>query len=159
MQRQSRLIHVILIVLAGLFGDQLTKMIARHYLEGRVTTHFLFNTIQFQYVENHGGFLGYFNILPEPFRFYVLTFGVGSLLFMSLYLLITTAKFSDSQCIFLSFIIAGGLGNLLDRLINNGGVIDFISIGIGPLRSGIFNFADALILACSFGLGMSLTRD
>ena len=40
------------------------------------------------------------------------------------------------------FILAGGIGNLIDRILNNGLVTDFINVGIGPLRTGIFNVAD-----------------
>jgi signal peptidase II len=43
-------------------------------------------------------------------------------------------------------VAAGGIGNLLDRLFNNGAVIDFIRLGIGPLRTGIFNMADVAIV-------------
>lgn len=41
--------------------------------------------------------------------------------------------------------LSGGLGNLLDRIMNDGRVIDFMNLGIGPLRTGIFNVADVCI--------------
>lgn len=44
-----------------------------------------------------------------------------------------------------SLVLAGGLGNLLDRLIYDGRVIDFMNLGIGSLRTGIFNVADVCI--------------
>ena len=37
--------------------------------------------------------------------------------------------------------MAGALSNLIDR-IAVGSVIDFLNVGIGPLRTGIFNLAD-----------------
>ncbi len=46
----------------------------------------------------------------------------------------------------LSMTAAGGLGNLLDRLFNQGVVIDFVSFGIGGLRTGIMNLADIAIV-------------
>ena len=46
----------------------------------------------------------------------------------------------------LSMTAAGGLGNLLDRIFNQGIVIDFVSFGIGPLRTGIMNLADIAIV-------------
>lgn len=46
----------------------------------------------------------------------------------------------------ISLIIAGGLGNLTDRALNNGAVIDFMNIGVGSLRTGIFNIADVAIM-------------
>ena len=42
-------------------------------------------------------------------------------------------------------VLSGGLGNLVDRIINDGRVIDFMNIGIGSLRTGIFNVADVCI--------------
>jgi len=44
-----------------------------------------------------------------------------------------------------SLVLSGGLGNLVDRIINDGRVIDFMNIGIGSLRTGIFNVADVYI--------------
>lgn len=34
----------------------------------------------------------------------------------------------------------------MDRLMSDGKVIDFINIGIGNVRTGIFNLADVVIL-------------
>jgi signal peptidase II len=34
----------------------------------------------------------------------------------------------------------------VDRFTNSGAVIDFISMGIGPWRTGIFNVADVAVL-------------
>ena len=53
----------------------------------------------------------------------------------------------------LSCIFSGGASNLYDRALNNGAVVDFLNIGIGPLRTGIFNIADMAIL---FGAGLFL---
>jgi signal peptidase II len=39
----------------------------------------------------------------------------------------------------------GGIGNLLDRVFYDGRVIDFMNLGIGRLRTGIFNVADVYI--------------
>lgn len=39
-------------------------------------------------------------------------------------------------------IFAGGVGNIIDRIVNDRHVIDFMNMGIGTLRTGIFNFAD-----------------
>jgi len=48
-------------------------------------------------------------------------------------------------------LLAGGIGNLIDRLFHNGLVIDFLNVGIGPIRTGIFNVADMAIMA-GFGI-------
>jgi signal peptidase II len=46
----------------------------------------------------------------------------------------------------LALIAGGGASNLLDRLLDAGRVTDFLNVGIGPLRTGIFNIADMAIL-------------
>ncbi|MGE0642983.1 MAG: signal peptidase II [Nitrospira sp.] len=43
--------------------------------------------------------------------------------------------------------MSGGLSNLFNRLRHDGRVIDFLNLGIGSLRIGIFNVADACITA------------
>jgi signal peptidase II len=35
---------------------------------------------------------------------------------------------------------------LIDRILHNGTVVDFLNVGIGPLRTGIFNIADIAIM-------------
>ena len=46
----------------------------------------------------------------------------------------------------LSLMAGGGVGNLIDRIFNNGAVTDFVRLGIGPLRTGIFNLADVAVV-------------
>ena len=53
---------------------------------------------------------------------------------------------SSANAIFsLSLIAGGGLSNLVDRLAHHGHVIDFLNVGLGPVRTGIFNLADLAI--------------
>jgi signal peptidase II len=49
----------------------------------------------------------------------------------------------------LVYVLSGGVGNLVDRVSNNGLVTDFINVGIGSLRTGVFNVAD---MAITFGV-------
>lgn len=44
-----------------------------------------------------------------------------------------------------ALIIAGGVGNILDRFLFDRHVTDFMNIGMGDLRTGIFNFADVWV--------------
>jgi signal peptidase II len=47
-------------------------------------------------------------------------------------------------------LLGGGLSNLFDRIAYGGYVLDFLNVGIGPLRTGIFNVADMFIMAGVF---------
>jgi len=46
-----------------------------------------------------------------------------------------------------ALIVGGGVSNLIDRVRYGGYVVDFLNVGIGPLRTGIFNVADMAIMA------------
>jgi signal peptidase II len=77
----------------------------------------------------------------------VFQIGVGAFL---LALLVYTIFFAPPRvfCIVaLTLILAGGVSNLADRLIYGGYVVDFINVGIGSLRTGVFNLADVAISA------------
>jgi signal peptidase II len=52
-----------------------------------------------------------------------------------------------------SLIVGGGFSNLVDRIFNRGIVVDFMNMGVGGLRTGIFNVADVAIMA---GVGLLL---
>jgi signal peptidase II len=42
--------------------------------------------------------------------------------------------------------VAGGASNLIDRILQ-GRVVDFLNVGVGTLRTGVFNVADVAIMA------------
>jgi signal peptidase II len=43
-------------------------------------------------------------------------------------------------------VIGGGMSNFIDRLLYGGYVVDFLNVGIGSVRTGIFNVADVFIV-------------
>jgi signal peptidase II len=157
-QRTSRYTFPLLPLLCGILADQVTKGIARHYLTDIPAVHLLQGLIQLSYIENHNGFLGYLTVIPEPYRFLLLTAGVSIILCAAAMYLIKSLYLSRKQRVASSFILAGGSANLVDRILNDGGVIDFMSIGFTFFRTGIFNLADILILSGSFYLGYSFTQ-
>jgi len=56
---------------------------------------------------------------------------------------------SPADEVALAVIIAGGVGNLIDRLRFAGRVTDFLYLQAGPLHTGVFNVAD---MAITFGI-------
>jgi signal peptidase II len=44
----------------------------------------------------------------------------------------------------LALIVGGAAGNLIDRVLYDGRVTDFLNLGVGNLRTGIFNIADVV---------------
>ena len=151
--KQNRIFLPIIFLLAVIIFDQWTKLLASNFLtKGDEVS--LFNSFfKFSLVKNYGGFLGVIDHLPESWRFFLLTVCVSVLLIFCLLYLLGFNKTTPRYDIPLVFVIGGGIGNLVDRLVHNGGVTDFLSIGVGSFRTGIFNLADVSILIGSFILG------
>ncbi|ODS30748.1 MAG: type II lipoprotein signal peptidase [Candidatus Scalindua rubra] len=138
---------IILLILSSCIGcDQVTKNIAKQNLNQFETINLLKGTLQLRYVENSGGFLGFGSLLPESIRFWLFTVLVGFFIVgMLLYLLISN-RLTFQVTVSFSLIISGAIGNFVDRLLYEGKVIDFLNLGVGSLRTGIFNVADFVII-------------
>jgi len=130
--------------------DRVTKHWAVTSLAGAPDRSFLAGTLQLEYAENEGGFLSIGSNLPPTARLAI--FSVATSL-MLIGLLIIGIKYHGSywHLVALGLAFAGGASNLLDR-ITRGTVIDFVTIGVGHVRTGVFNIADVAILAgiCMF---------
>jgi signal peptidase II len=47
----------------------------------------------------------------------------------------------------ISPVLGGDISNLMDRFMHGGRVVDFMNVGLGSLRTCIFNIADMIIMA------------
>lgn len=151
--RQNRILLPIIFLLAVIGMDQWTKFLAGSLLTASAEVPLFHGFFKFTLVTNHGGFLGVIATLPATWRFFLLTVCVSVLLVGCLLYLFGMTKRTSRYDIPLAFVTGGGIGNLVDRLLHNGGVTDFLSIGVGTFRTGIFNLADVAILIGSFILG------
>jgi signal peptidase II len=125
--------------------DRATKELARRELRGAPARSYLGDTVRLTYTENTGGFLGLGRGLPDPLRTWLLTVGAAAAL-LALLWLTRRVRLGALGGVGLCLIAAGGASNLLDRA-RQGAVVDFLNVGLGPLRTGIFNVADAAITA------------
>jgi signal peptidase II len=142
----------LLLVLALCVGcDQAAKIVARAELSNSGPVSFMNGLVRFEYAENSGAFLSLGSRLPPQARFFFLVVLVGGLLSVGLGLTIFSDRLSLRQKAVLALAVGGGLGNLIDR-VANGVVVDFMSLGIGKLRTGIFNLADVAIMAGMIGV-------
>ena len=126
--------------------DQSTKYTAKYYLEGAGVYSYLGDTFRLGYSENTGAFLGLGASLPEHVRTFLFSGLVAIFLLAFFVYLVKSQHVSKAGVIAGALIIGGGFSNLIDRLVNNGAVIDFMNMGIGSLRTGIFNVADMAIM-------------
>ena len=127
--------------------DQAAKAIARDALASSPPVSFFGGAVRFEYAENPGAFLSLGAGLPPRVRFLLGVVFVALALAALLVFMLRSASLSPGQKVGLSLIVGGGFGNLIDRVANDGHVIDFVSVGIGSLRTGIFNVADMAITA------------
>lgn len=146
MKQASKIMIIVVTLLSCIGCDQVTKNIARQNLMGGEPLTFLGNIVRFQYIENPGAFLSLGAGAHEQTRFLIFTVFTGLFLIGMVCYLICSKKFAKEEVIAISMMVGGGIANLIDRVFNNGRVIDFINMGIGPVRTGIFNVADMAIL-------------
>ena len=146
---KSNLLKILIIVLfIGIHTgcDQITKVYARNNLKGQGVIQVVDNIFILNYVENKGAFLGLGSNWPLGIKIVLLmTMPVIFLIAMIIYSF-KVQSMSYLQIFGFCSIIGGGLSNVFDRIFFNGYVTDFMNIGIGNIRSGIFNFADLSIM-------------
>lgn len=149
----------LLIVLISCVGcDQATKHYAIDHFKDQPPRSYLGDTFRIQYAENPGAFLSLMGDLSPRARFWILTVANSIvMLLVAGYFLLAKEIDKLSLCA-LALIVAGGVGNLIDRVMWDGVVIDFLNLGIGPLRTGVFNVADMAITAGFFLLLPQLFR-
>ncbi len=136
---------LLIVVAAGTIGcDRVTKHAASVHLAGSPDRSFLSDTIRVGYVENTGGFLSLGADLLPIARDAIFTVATGIVL-MALLVLTLRRKYTGSTQLGLVLLIAGGASNWMDRVLR-GSVVDFLNVGVGPLRTGVFNMADVAIM-------------
>jgi len=148
----KRLLTILLVTLSCVGIDQTTKLLASEYLPKNETFSYLHDILRVGYTENTGAFLGLGNNLSDQVRFWLFVVLVGALLSSLFIYLLYSAKQQLSSLIAFSLVFSGGVSNFYDRTQNNGAVIDFLNIGVGFLRTGIFNVADIAIMMGVFML-------
>ncbi|MCB9095830.1 MAG: signal peptidase II [Halobacteriovoraceae bacterium] len=141
---KQKLSTILPILFSTVLFDQLTKIWAKAYLKDQRSFHYLYDSIRIVYAENKGAFLSFGSSLPDHARFLIFSIITGLVLVVGTFLLIRSKTISKTDLICFSFILGGGFGNLIDRAFY-GYVADFMNVGIGSLRTGIFNVADMAI--------------
>jgi signal peptidase II len=126
--------------------DQATKHLARTYLADSRPVSLLADSLRLIHVENAGAFLGLGASWPQGLRDAVFLLGVPLVL---LAFTIYFVRYRATNWVGLAaagLLVGGGVSNLIDRIALDGVVTDFLNIGLGPLRTGIFNVADMAVM-------------
>lgn len=139
-KRTKMLILDAVVILVLLVLDQLTKYLAIVNLKGNPAIVLINGVLELNYLENRGSAFG----MLQNQKFFILFVGIvflAVILFL-LFKLPEDKKFNITH-ILLAGIVAGGLGNMIDRF-RFDYVVDFISFVL--INFPIFNVADCYIV-------------
>ncbi len=147
--KRLTLLLAILVVCVGC--DQATKRLAVLTLKNMPPLSFLGNTFRLEYAENSGAFLGLGATLPDLHRIALLIVFSSAVLIALAVFVVARRQVRPLAFFGYALIIAGGASNMIDR-VTVGAVVDFMNVGIGGLRTGIFNVADMAIMGGLFAV-------
>ena len=136
-----RFIFILSAILILVGCDQTTKKAATEELKNKSSVE-VAGIVNLHYVENEDGMLGLGKELSPEIK--VILFIVIVSIFLALLLLHLLLKRDESllQKFAVLLILCGGIGNLIDRILNDGKVVDFIRLKLPIINNAIFNFAD-----------------
>ncbi len=141
------MIPVDIVILGFLIAaDQFIKYIVVNNLKDKPAFVLIPNVLEFEYLENRGSAFG----MLQNQKIFILLVGfifMAVIVFL-IFKLPNKKKFLAAH-IFFSMVVAGGIGNMIDRF-RLDYVVDFISFVL--IHFPVFNFADCCVVIGVFGL-------
>lgn len=134
---KKKYICIIVVILGLLLIDQITKFIIS---KTNYTINIIEGVLQFTFAKNTGGA---FNLAQNNLWGIIITNSIV-LGIVIRFMIIQFDKMNRTTKLCGSFILAGGISNLLDRIIR-GYVTDYVSLNIVGYHFPIFNLADVCI--------------
>lgn len=126
--------------------DQLTKYLAVVHLKDAPAIILIRDVLELSYLENRGSAFG----MLQNQKFFILFVGCVFMALVLFFLLkLPTDRKYVSVHVCLAAVIAGGVGNMIDRF-RFDYVVDFISFVL--IHFPVFNFADCCIVVSGIGL-------
>jgi len=154
---RRRLLRMAAIAAVVALADGGTKWLAMRTLVPYQRASFLADTLRLELVENTGGFLGLGSSWPPAARFAVFILSCAVLLGVLISVAWGRHRPERAETWGLALMIGGGAANWIDRLLGDG-VVDFLNVGVGGLRTGIFNVADMALLFGAFLAAVPMLR-
>jgi len=149
----KKYLFLMLIFFAGCNSDLYTKKLASNNLKGNSPKVIIDNLFELQYAENRAIAFGLLRNIPDATRHAVIIVLSGIIISVLTCVIWKNRKDGLLKLLPLFIILAGAMGNLLDR-IYHGYVIDFIHLHYKEKLSWpVFNVADILICV---GVGLLL---
>ena len=149
MKKLLLILFALAVIAVNVGCDQASKAYARKHFKGKPVISVAKDTLLIVYAENSGGFLSLGSNIKPPFKIWVMIIVPILAIFLALIFIVTSRYLTKVELFLLCCVLGGGISNIYDRVMHNGFVTDFLNVGIGNIRTGIFNLADMAIL---FGL-------
>jgi signal peptidase II len=146
MTTKQRIATAALCALGWIVVDQLTKALFKQILTPGDMVSLVAGSLLVFPTYNHGAFLSLGAGMSDATRNLVFIYGVLAILVGLCVWLVRSPRPGRLEVIGIASILGGGLSNLLDRCLYDGRVFDFLNVGIGALRTGVFNVADMGIM-------------
>ncbi|HET7275660.1 MAG TPA: signal peptidase II [Longimicrobiaceae bacterium] len=141
---------------AILFFDILTKYIVQRTLILHRPVEVIGDYFRLTYIFNPGAAFGLHLGPYSRTIFLVLT--VGAVIFLFQWYR-STPPDDRLRLVAIASVTGGAIGNLIDRIRSERGVVDFLDVGIGTLRWPVFNIADIAVTTGAVLLAISLWRE
>jgi signal peptidase II len=135
---------LLLVVVTTVGCDQVSKRFATVHLMGIPRQWFLGDLLCLEYAENPGAFLSLGAELPRWARIALIPVCTWIILVVCVVVALR-ARWPRLPLLGLAQVFAGGVSNLVDR-VTRGSAVDFLNVGVGSLRTGIFNVAAMAIM-------------
>ena len=153
MNPRLKILIFCLSTLAFIGCDRVTKDLAKEHLQNQVPLSFLHNSFRLVYVENTGAAMSLGDGLSKRASFWLLSMlPLAFLIGLSIYTIRHSTQMSFLKLFSFALIISGGLGNIIDRILFDRHVTDFMIVSILGIHTGIFNFADVCVTTGAIGL-------
>lgn len=145
MKHIKKNIPAVLLLIVLLFADQITKLLAVFHLKDQPDFAVIPGVLEFSYLENTGA--AFSSFLGKQGFLIILTLCVMLFIIWKYFKIPEGNRYSPMRISFL-LLVGGGIGNLIDRIVNRY-VVDFIYFV--PINFPKFNLAD-----CYVTIGMIL---
>lgn len=140
----NRRIFYFLFILVLLVADQLTKAVVAQKIPFLSSKSIIPGFLNLTHIRNRGAIFGFFSQSGSQFLYVILTLASLAALALVVFYFFKTPPSERLMIISLSLILAGALGNMIDRMFR-GYVIDFMDFYVKKWHWPSFNIADASI--------------
>jgi signal peptidase II len=154
----SKLILFLGVLIGVVALDLGTKILVENTFHMYENVNVIGDYVRLTYIHNPGAAFGIQLGPPEYSRFIFLGLSLVALVALAGMYWVTPAN-DRVRLSAIALICAGAIGNLLDRVRSEHGVVDFLDVGIGTLRWPVFNVADIAVTTGAIFLALSLWKE